>query len=117
MDHLKKIISEFTYNKRDVYNDQTYRQIKEIISNRLINIMDSKITYATKPRTNIIKFVNALYDFLDQSLKFKNLKTYFGISPSSFSSYLKLCAEYKIFDNLHCDILSNAINYVFFALC
>jgi hypothetical protein len=74
--------------------------------------MDSKIIYYTKKRRLVKNFLEALYGFIDQGGKYKNLKIHYQISSARFYDYLNICEQYEIFEKFQRLLLSELKQFV-----
>jgi hypothetical protein len=107
MEHLIKIINNFTYKAGKPKMDQLFEQLKPILADKINLYMDSQITRKTKPRVYVNAFVNAFYGLLDQGGKYKNLKANYGIPSNSYCGYMKIICNSGILGTLHYDIITH----------
>lgn len=112
MDQLKAIICDFKYQNGIGKMDQLFNLFKPILLTEIETVMDSKISYSTKPRTKVENFVNAFYGMLDEGGKYKNIKRKYGLSSGCYSGYLKICYENKILETFHSRILTEFSSFI-----
>ncbi|MCJ7637419.1 MAG: hypothetical protein MUO21_08020, partial [Nitrososphaeraceae archaeon] len=91
--------------------DQIFEQLKNTMIDVINLAMDSKITYRTK-KINVKNFLEALYGFIDQGGKYKNLKRHYQISSASFNDYLNICKQYNIFEKFQRLIFSEFEQFI-----
>ena len=58
MELLKQLILDFTYNSGKTQIDQWFEELKPVLSKKINQIMDQKISYHTKNRKKIDNFLS-----------------------------------------------------------